>query len=159
MAQAGAGLAHMHQSGFMHLDFKPENILVTRNGAVRLIDFDTALPLPDKPVRPAQNPGTPAYMAPEQLQRQPLDGRADIFAFGVAAYEILANKKPFPGDSPAEILAAQLDPAGAVPLRELNPDLPAPLEKVVMRCIERDPERRYPYCGMMLRELQNALYV
>ena len=153
------GLSHMHESGFMHLDFKPENILVSRNAVVRLIDFDTALPIPEKPVRPAQNPGTPAYMAPEQLKHEPLDARADIFAFGVAAYEILANKKPFPGDTPAEILAAQMEPSGAVPLRELNADVPPALEKVVMRCLERIPERRYPFSGVLLRELQNALYV
>ena len=159
LLDAANGLSHMHTSGFMHLDFKPENILVTRNAAVRLIDFDTAQPIPEKPVRLAQNPGTPAYMAPEQLQRHPLDGRADLFAFGVAAYEILANKKPYPGDTPAEILGAQMNPAGAVPLCEHNPDVPSALEKVIMRCLERDPERRYHYCGQMLHDLQNALYV
>ena len=159
LIDAATGLAHMHECGFMHLDFKPENILVTRNAAVRLIDFDTAQPIPEKPVKLAQNPGTPAYMAPEQLKREPLDARADIFAFGVAAYELLTNRKPFPGETPAEILAAQLSPAGAVPLRELNADAPAALEKVVMRCLERAPERRYPFSGLLLRELQNALYV
>ena len=159
LIDAATGLAHMHECGFMHLDFKPENILVTRNAAVRLIDFDTAQPIPEKPVKLAQNPGTPAYMAPEQLKREPLDARADIFAFGVAAYELLTNRKPFPGETPAEILAAQLSPAGAVPLRELNADAPAALEKVVMRCLERAPERRYPFSGVLLRELQNALYV
>lgn len=159
LLDAANGLAHMHQSGYMHLDFKPENILVTRNAAVKLIDFDTALPVSEKPVRPAQNAGTPAYMAPEHLKHQPLDVRADIFAFGVSAYEILTNKKPYPGDTPNEILAAQMNPAGAVPVREHNPDVPGALEKVVMRCIESNPDRRYAYCGLMLRDLQAALYV
>ena len=159
LIDAATGLSHVHEAGYMHLDFKPENILVTRNGAVRLIDFDTALPLPEKPIKLSKNPGTPGYMAPEQLKREPLDGRADIFAFGVAAYELLSNQKPFPGETPAEILAAQMNPAGPTPLRQLNPDVPAALEKVVMKCIERDPDRRYPFCGIMLRELQGALYV
>jgi len=82
-----------------------------------------------------------------------------IFAFGVAAYEVLTNQKPFPGDSPGEILAAQLQPDGPVPLREHNPDVPPALEKVVLKCLERDPGRRYPFSGVMLRDLQNALYV
>jgi len=153
------GLSHVHESGFMHLDFKPENVLVTRNGAVRVIDFDTAQPISEKPVRPAKNPGTPGYMAPEQLKREPLDARADIFAYGVAAYELLTNQKPFPGDTPAEILQAQLDPAGPVPLTAHNSDLPPALETTVLKCLERDPARRYPFSGMLVRDLQSALYV
>ena len=74
------GLTHVHESGFMHLDFKPENVLVTRNGNVRLIDFDLAQPIPEKPKKMSKNPGTPGYMAPEQLQQKPIDARADIFA-------------------------------------------------------------------------------
>jgi serine/threonine-protein kinase len=153
------GLNHVHESGFMHLDFKPENVLVSRNAAVRVIDFDTAIEMPEKPVRLAQNPGTPGYMAPEQLKREPLDSRADIFAFGVAAYELLTNKKPFPGDSPGEILAAQMEPAGPIPPREHNPDIPPAMERVILKCLERDPDRRYHFSSLMLRELQNALYV
>jgi serine/threonine-protein kinase len=154
-----AGLNDIHENGYMHLDFKPENVLVSHNGVVRLIDFDMAQPLPEKPVKFSKNPGTPGYMAPEQLKREGIDARADIFSYGVAAYELLTNKKPFPGESPGEILAAQMQPAGPVALRELNPDVPPPLEKAVLKCLERDPDRRYPFSGLMLRDLQNALYV
>ena len=154
-----SGLNAVHEIGYMHLDFKPENVLVSRNGAVRLIDFDMAQPLPEKPVKFSKNPGTPGYMAPEQLKREPMDGRADLFAFGVAAYELLTTKKPFPGDSPGEILAAQLQPEGPIPLRELNADVPPALENVILKCLEREPERRHAFTGVMLRELQNALYV
>jgi serine/threonine-protein kinase len=159
LIDAAAGLAHVHESGYMHLDFKPENILVTRNAAVRLIDFDMAQPIPEKPVKLSKNPGTPGYMAPEQLKREPVDARADIFAFGVSAYELLTNRKPFPGETPAEILAAQMEPSGPVPLREHNPDVPPALEAVVLKCLERDPDRRYHFSGVMLRELEGALYV
>jgi serine/threonine-protein kinase len=66
-------LEHMHENGFMHLDFKPENVMVTRNASVRLIDFDLARPIPEKPRRiSGKNPGTPSYMAPEQLQGEPI---------------------------------------------------------------------------------------
>jgi serine/threonine protein kinase len=154
-----AGLGHVHESGFMHLDFKPENVLVTRNGSVRLIDFDLAQPIPDKPVKMSKNPGTPGYMAPEQLQREPIDLRADIFAYGVSAYEILTNHKPFPGETPAEILAAQLNEAGPVPPREHNPGIPPALEKTILKSIARDPDRRHPFMSILKHEVENALYV
>ena len=153
------GLGAVHESGYMHLDFKPENVLVTRNAGVRLIDFDLAQPIPEKPKKFSKNPGTPGYMAPEQLQRLPIDTRVDIFSYGVSAYELLTNQKPFPGDNPAEILARQLDPAGPLRLAEHNPDIPPALEKVVMKCISREPDRRYAFTSLLVHDLQNALYV
>jgi serine/threonine-protein kinase len=154
-----SGLEHMHENGYMHLDFKPENVLVTRNGGVRLVDFDLAQPIDDKPLKLSKNPGTPAYMAPEQLQGLPITHRVDIFSFGVAAYELLTNQKPFPGDSPAEILQKQLNRANFFSPRALNPDMPVSLEKVIIKCLEPDPDRRYPFMGVMARELRTALYV
>jgi len=154
-----AGLEHMHENGFMHLDFKPENVLVTRNAGVRLVDFDIAQPISEKPLKLKKNPGTPAYMAPEQLQGQPITHRVDIFAFGVSAYELLTNQKPFPGETPAEILRKQLDRSGFQSPRELNPGVPVGLEKVILKCLEPDPEKRYPFASVMAREVRTALYV
>src|SRR5207247_1185398 len=94
LIDSAIALEHVHDSGFMHLDFKPENILVTRNASVRLVDFDLAQPKPDQPKKFSKNPGTPAYMPPEQLQHGPIDHRVDIFAFGVSAYELLTSQKP-----------------------------------------------------------------
>ena len=153
------GLTQVHESGYMHLDFKPENVLVTRNGNVRLIDFDLAQPIPEKPKKMSKNPGTPGYMAPEQLLHNPIDPRADIFAYGVAAYELLTNKKPFPGETPSEILAAQMDATGPALLREHNTDIPLALEKLVMKCLARNPDRRYPFMSVLVRDLEAALYV
>jgi serine/threonine-protein kinase len=155
MAEA---LEHVHDSGFMHLDFKPENVLVTRNASLRLVDFDLAQPIPEKPKKMSRNPGTPAYMSPEQLQRREIDQRADIFALGVAAYEVLTGQKPFPGDAPHEILARQLDDQPIAP-KQLNGDIPAALEKIVLKCIRRDPDNRYPNMTVVVHELQSALYV
>jgi eukaryotic-like serine/threonine-protein kinase len=153
-------LEHMHGSGFMHLDFKPENVLVTRNGGVRLVDFDLAQEIPEKPRRMSKrNPGTPAYMAPEQLLGEPISNRVDIFAYGVCAYELLTNQKPFPGETPAEILKEQLERSHFVSPRQYNPDLPVNLERLILRCLERDPARRHPVMGVMVRELKSALYV
>ncbi|HXT41248.1 MAG TPA: serine/threonine-protein kinase [Candidatus Angelobacter sp.] len=153
-------LEHVHESGFMHLDFKPENVMVTRNASVRLVDFDSAQPKPDKPKKMSENPGTPAYMAPEQIRRQPLDHRADIFSYGVSAYELLTNRKPFAGDTADDILRKQLDRSlEFVAPRELNPDIPAALEKVILKCLERDADKRYPYMSVLVRDVQAALYV
>jgi serine/threonine-protein kinase len=153
-------LEHVHESGFMHLDFKPENVLLTRNASLRLVDFDLAQPKPEQPKKMSDNPGTPAYMAPEQIRRQPIDHRVDIFAYGVSAYELLTNRKPFPGDTPEEILRKQFDRSlDFVAPRELNPDIPAALEKAILKCIEREPDKRYPYMSVLVRDLQAALYV
>lgn len=157
MAEA---LEHVHENGYMHLDFKPENVLVTNNASIRLVDFDLSQPIPEKPKKMSKkNPGTPAYMAPEQLLGEPINNRVDIFSYGVAAYELLTNQKPFPGQTPGEILKKQLNRSDFVPPREYNADLPANLEKVILKCIEREPEKRYPFMGVMARELKAALYV
>jgi serine/threonine protein kinase len=153
------GLEHVHENGYMHLDFKPENVLVTRNAGVRLVDFDLAQRIPPKPKKMKKNPGTPGYMAPEQLQGEPITHRVDIFAFGVSAYELLTSQKPFPGDTPAEILAKQLERSGFIAPRAHNPDIPVNAEKVILRCLETVPEKRYPLMSMMARELRAALYV
>ncbi len=94
LIDAATGLSDVHAGGYMHLDFKPENILVTRNGAVRLIDFDMAQPIPEKPVKFSKNPGTPGYMAPEQLKRaNPWMRARTSHAFGVMAYELVSKPK------------------------------------------------------------------
>ncbi|HEU0011833.1 MAG TPA: serine/threonine-protein kinase [Verrucomicrobiae bacterium] len=153
-------LEHVHDSGFMHLDFKPENVLVTRNGHVRLVDFDLAQPKPDKPKKFKRNPGTPAYMAPEQMLREPFDHRADIFACGVTAYEVLTGQKPFAGDTPEEILRSQLNREGGFRTpRELNPEIPAAVEKTILKCLERSPDKRHPIISVLVVELKAALYV
>jgi serine/threonine protein kinase len=153
------GLEHVHDSGFMHLDFKPENVLITRNASVRLVDFDLARPKPEKPERPSKNPGTPAYMAPEQLQRQPYDHRVDIFAFGVTAFELLTGQKPFGSDTPDEILKRQLDRSSFSSPRQLNDAIPANVEKPILKALERDPDKRHPIMSVLVLELKSALYV
>ena len=153
-------LEHVHNNGYMHLDFKPENILVTPNGSVRLVDFDLSQPIPQKPKKVSKkNPGTPAYMAPEQLLGEPITHHVDLFSYGVMAYELLTNTKPFPGETPTEILKREVDRSAFVYPRELNPDIPEGMEKVIMRCLEQDPARRFPFVGVMVREIQDALYV
>ena len=159
LIDSARALEHVHDAGYMHLDFKPENLLVSRNANVRLIDFDLAQPKPDTPRKASKNPGTPAYMSPEQLQRHPFDHRADIFAFGVMAYETVTLEKPFPGETPDEILRRQLDRSDFRHPSEINPGIPAALEKTILRCLETDPDLRYPFLSVVVRDLERALYV
>jgi eukaryotic-like serine/threonine-protein kinase len=155
---AGA-LEHVHESGFMHLDFKPENVLVSRNGNVRLVDFDLSQPIPKKPTKLSRNPGTPAYMAPEQLLRQPIDQRVDLFAFGVSAYELLTGLKPFAGETAADVLRLELDRTDFIPPRGHNPEIPPGLEQAILKCLEREPDKRYAIAGLLVRDLENILYI
>ncbi len=159
LIDVASALEHIHECGYMHLDVKPENILVSRNAAVRVVDFDLAQPISDKPRKITKNPGTPAYMAPEQLSGQPIDQRVDVFAFGVAAYELLTNQKPFPGETTAEILRAQTERADFILPRQLNADVPVGLERAILKCLEREPDKRYLYLSVLVRDLKAALYV
>jgi serine/threonine-protein kinase len=158
LIDSAIALEHVHDSGFMHLDFKPENVLVTRSGGVRLVDFDLAQPKPPKPKKMSRNPGTPAYMAPEQLQRHAIDQRVDIFSYGVTAYELLTFEKPFAGESADQILEKQLNGSLVAP-RQVNPDIPEGMEKIILKCLAVDPEQRYPYMSVLVRDLQLVLYV
>jgi serine/threonine protein kinase len=153
------GLQHVHESGFMHLDFKPENVLVTRNASVRLADFDLARLIPRKPTKLTENPGTPAYMAPEQLLGETVDQRADIFAFGVATFELLTNYKPFPGDTLLEIAARQKNRFDFILPSQYNPDIPPNLEDLVLRCLAQNPDERCSSMSQVVEELKAALYV
>lgn len=159
LIDSARALEHVHDTGYMHLDFKPENLLVSRNANIKLIDFDLSQPRPDVPRKSSKNPGTPAYMAPEQLQRQPFDHRVDIFAYGVTAYEVVTLEKPFPGDSPDQILRRQLDRSEFRTPREVNPDVPPALDRIIVKCLEIDPDARYPFQSVVVRDLERALYV
>ena len=159
LLDAAGALEHVHESGFMHLDFKPENLHISRNGVVKLVDFDLAQPITGKLHRPSKNPGTPSYMAPEQLKGQPFDHRVDIFAFGVAAYELLTNFKPFVGDTSTEIVAAQSNPKSLIRPRQHNPDIPAKLEETILRCIQFNADDRYGFMSMLNHDLKSVLYM
>lgn len=150
-------LEHVHDSGFMHLDYKPENLLLTRNGQLKLVDFDLAMERPSKPKKLWKYAGTPAYMAPEQLLHIEVDHRADIFAWGVAAYELLTRRRPFVGDTTEDVVRKQTDRSHEfTPPREHNPDLSVGMEKVIVRCLEHDPDKRYQDMSFLLHDLKMA---
>ena len=153
-------LEHVHDKGFLRYDFKPEHILVSRNGNVRLCDFDLSRPIPETPTKMPDNPGTPVYMAPEQLRGREIDQRTDIFSFGVTMYETLTGQKPFDGKTSKDVLMQQKERSRffAKP-RDLNPSIPEDVERIILKCIEFEMNNRYPHISYLVAELRKALYV
>ena len=151
-----AALAHIHQRGYLHLDFKPENVMVPKTFDPKLIDLDLAIKRPAEPKRLPTRSGTPSYLAPEQIAREPVDERADIFSFGITAYEMIAGYPPITGESPRDILAKYANFKSHIrPLHTDAPDLPAHIEEIIFKCLEKDVERRYPSMGLVARDLQS----
>ena len=156
-------LAYAHERGVVHRDIKPDNILLSGRSAV-VADFGIA-----KAIAAAQEKtagatltqlgtavGTPAYMAPEQAAGDPsTDHRADIYAFGCMAYELLAGHPPFHGLSPHKLMAAHMGEV-ARPVEELRPDCPATLARLVTRCLAKDPDRRPASADELLQELDTT---
>ncbi|MEM6291003.1 MAG: serine/threonine-protein kinase [Myxococcota bacterium] len=161
---AGRGLWAAHRQNLIHRDFKPENVMVDLEGRVRVMDFGLARP--PRAGRPAPAPhngdvehsvlvGTPAYMAPEQFERQPATRRSDQFAFCVALYEALYGCRPFSGDSFVAIYESQQDGRRVLPSG--MPTIPRWLNKVVSRGLALDPKARFDSLGELLDALEAGL--
>ena len=150
-------LAHAHKRGVIHRDIKPENVLLSGEHAM-VADFGIARPV-HRSVDDAAtltagvSVGTPAYMPPEQIAADPsIDHRADVYAVGVVAYEMLAGQFPFDATTPQELLAAHLAQAPH-PLALRRPDVPLELAEVVAKCLEKRPDDRWQNMDEMLRRL------
>ncbi len=151
------GYAHAH--GVIHRDVKPENILLS-SGHALVLDFGVAKALREAAERGGQAGttagvalGTPEYMAPEQAAGGEVDGRADLYAWGVVLYDMLAGRPPFEGTSPYDLMAAHIADAPE-PLRRRSAETPAALERVVMRCLAKRPGDRYRTAGELLAQLE-----
>lgn len=158
MRQMAAALSYVHVTGFIHLDFKPENLIVRNDGLVVLVDFDLAMERPSKPVRMNPLPGTFAYLPPETLARNTVDDQADIYAFGVTCYEMLTGHKPFEGVTVDDSKRMQMDPN--VQPRRLklhNVNVPPAMEQLIFKCLARRPEERYPSMSLVLKYLETMV--
>ena len=149
LRQLCKGLAAAHQHGIVHRDIKPENIILVsrggRDGVVKLVDFGISAMLAAGAVADSSRiSGTPHYMAPEQVQGDPFDGRLDMYAVGCVAYELLTGAPPFPGEVVEEVLIAQLDHPPVPPSQTARgAGTPPALEAVILRCLAKNRADRY----------------
>ena len=153
--QTAEALAHAHERGVVHRDIKPGNILVARDGRVKVTDFGigrfTAASTSDL-TRTGQMIGSPAYMSPEQVRGEKLDGRSDLFSLGVVLYELLTSVRPFPGESITTLVYQILHTEPRDPL-ELKANLPASTREVMARLLAKLPERRPADARAFVQEL------
>ncbi|HJX27080.1 MAG TPA: serine/threonine-protein kinase [Thermoanaerobaculia bacterium] len=158
-AQLASALETAHSAGIVHRDLKPANLMLTRGGRMKLLDFGLALwEGSSRLTDVGRAVGTLTYMAPEQLRGEEVDARADLWAFGAVLYEMLAGRPPFlrnPNQSLQEQMRAVLEQE-APSLRDIRPDTPAVLERIIERCLAKNPADRYPTAGEIVNELQGA---
>jgi hypothetical protein len=155
------GLGHMHQRGIVHLDIKPQNIMVTRNHNVRLIDLGLAHEFADQQM---DRLGTAAYIAPEQIDRDPVDARTDIYALGCVFFEMVTGRPPFvapglTGDAEQRYLLDAHRYDEVIPPGQLREDLPPWVDDVIDRALAREPSNRFASAAAMQEAIDRGLGV
>jgi tetratricopeptide (TPR) repeat protein len=157
--QIAEALAAAHAEGVVHRDLKPQNLLMDKNDQIFVCDFGLAKSFEEGAIgmtRTGAFLGTPRYMSPEQVEGKPADGRADLYAFGLILYEMVIGDVPFTGESTLKVMYQRIQEKPKNP-KLLRPDLPNWLVKIIMRCLERDPNDRYQNAYEILADLQGGM--
>ena len=152
-----SALQHAHKNGIIHRDIKPQNVLVHKDGLIKVADFGIARVAGWDTLSTDDNVmGSVHYFSPEQAQGKPATVPSDLYSVGVVLYEMLTGKPPFDGDTPVAIAMQQIG-SKAKPITEINPDVPPALEKVVEKAMEKRPDRRYQSALEMAQDLQRSI--
>ena len=152
-------LDYSHRNGIVHRDIKPGNVMLTRSGDVKVMDFGIARAVSDAQAtmtQTAQVIGTAQYLSPEQARGERVDARSDLYSAGCLLYELLTGRPPFTGDSPVAIAYQHVREAPVPPSR-IDPELPAWCDAIVLKAMEKDPADRYQSAGEMRNDIQRAL--
>ena len=157
-SEVASALAVAHQAGLVHRDVKPGNILITRDGTVKVTDFGIARAWDDSQelTRTGAVIGTATYFSPEQAQGVGADARSDLYSLGIVLYEMLVGGPPFKGDSPVAVAYQHVSSMPMAP-RSVSPDVPAGLEAIVLRALEKQPENRYQSAADLRADLLSSL--
>lgn len=153
--QTAAGLDHAHAQGVVHRDVKPANIIVRSDGVAKITDFGVAKITSQTVTRTGMTLGTPHYMAPEQIQGKPIDGRADQYALGVVIYEIFTGHKPFKADTITSLIFKIV--TDAVEPRRDNPNLSDAVSDVLKRALAKESSDRYPSCQALVQAFRDSI--
>ncbi|HVF28190.1 MAG TPA: protein kinase [Pyrinomonadaceae bacterium] len=150
------GIHHAHNSGIIHRDIKPGNVMLTETGTLKVLDFGIARILGAARMTKAGHlVGTVEYMSPEQVRGLEMDARSDIYALGILLYEMLTGRVPFLIENEFELMKAQIEQQPPPP-RELNPAIPPEVEAVILRALAKDPNERYQTAGEFRAALPDA---
>ena len=154
--QVCEGLAAAHRLDIVHRDLKPQNIMLDGNGQVRIMDFGISRSLRAKGITAdGMMIGTPEYISPEQAEGKKIDARTDIYAFGAILFEMVTGKVPFDGDTTLSIILKHKFEPPPDP-KKLNPRLPKEVGQIILKCLEKDRERRYPSADALYADLVRA---
>ncbi len=146
-------LEHAHSKGIIHRDIKPQNIMMLRNGQIKVTDFGIArLPNAENVTITDKAVGTVFYISPEQASAKPIDSRSDLYSLGVMLYEMMTGKLPFTAENPLSVAMMQVNRQPRPP-REINPEIPIGMEQIILTAMEKNPDRRFQSAGAMLRSL------
>ena len=153
ITQIMRGLSHAHSRGIVHRDIKPQNIMVLRDGSVKVADFGIACLENSTQTLTQEALGSVHYISPEQARGDRTDARSDIYSAGVVLYEMLTGRLPFEGDSPVSVAIQHLSSIPLAP-REINPDIPEQMELICMKAMAADLDRRYLSADEMIQDLE-----